>query len=59
MNTLTAVTCPECAAVLPTANDLLLGEILPCPDCGLELEVIQLAPLVVAPAPEVEEDWGE
>jgi alpha-aminoadipate carrier protein LysW len=35
------------------------GEILPCPDCGAELEVRGLDPLTLELAPEVQEDWGE
>jgi len=30
-----------------------------CPDCGVELEVMGLDPLVLDLAPEEEEDWGE
>ncbi len=52
------VTCPECEGDL-TLNDPMLGEIVPCPDCGSELEVISLEPLELDLAPEVEEDWGE
>jgi alpha-aminoadipate carrier protein LysW len=37
----------------------VVGEILPCAECSAELEVTGLAPLTVAVAPEVEEDWGE
>lgn len=50
--------CTECAAAIP-AIPTLQGEILDCPDCGAELEVRSLRPLVLALAPDVEEDWGE
>lgn len=50
--------CVDCGAALPL-NNPVVGEILDCPDCGLELEVRNLAPLMVEPAPEVAEDWGE
>jgi alpha-aminoadipate carrier protein LysW len=30
-----------------------------CVSCGVELEVIEIAPVQLALAPEVEEDWGE
>ncbi len=53
------VECPECAAEVELADDVELGEILVCPDCGVELEVIELHPVKVDLAPEVEEDWGE
>jgi alpha-aminoadipate carrier protein LysW len=51
--------CPECAATIPLADDLIKGEILQCPDCGVELEVMSLDPLTLEMAPEEEEDWGE
>ena len=51
--------CPTCAATIEIPNDLLLGEILPCNDCGVELEVRSLEPLQLDLAPAIEEDWGE
>jgi alpha-aminoadipate/glutamate carrier protein LysW len=50
--------CTECAAAIPTTPQMP-GEILDCPECGVELEVRSIVPLVLAVAPEVEEDWGE
>ncbi len=50
--------CTECSGRIQ-AQVALPGEILDCPDCGAELEVRSLSPLVLALAPEVEEDWGE
>ena len=40
-------------------GDVEVGEIIVCPDCGAELEIMGLEPLVLELAPEVEEDWGE
>jgi len=37
----------------------MVSEIVPCAECGAELEVTGTDPLHVAVAPEVEEDWGE
>lgn len=51
-------TCPECEGPL-TLRDPLQGEIVPCPSCGADLEVITLAPLTLELAPEEAEDWGE
>ncbi len=51
--------CPECEGTIALAADILDGEIVPCPDCGAELEVVSLNPVVLELAPEVEEDWGE
>ena len=53
------LTCPECEGSVALAQSPRLSEITNCPDCSLELEVISLEPLTIAPAPEIEEDWGE
>lgn len=51
--------CPECAANLDLTPDVEAGEIVVCPDCGVELEVVSLDPVALVLAPEIEEDWGE
>ena len=56
--TTVAAECTECAGRI-TATVALPGEILDCGDCGAELEVRSVSPLVLALAPTVEEDWGE
>lgn len=53
------VLCIECEGVVEVAADVMLGELLECPDCGAELEVVNLNPLSLELAPEIEEDWGE
>ncbi len=53
------ILCVECGAEIRLDDDVIQNEILPCPDCGVELEVMSLSPVQVALAPEVEEDWGE
>jgi alpha-aminoadipate/glutamate carrier protein LysW len=50
--------CPECEGTL-ALQDPMAGEILPCPYCGADLEVISLDPIRLDLAPEEEEDWGE
>lgn len=52
-------TCPECATNVPVPDDAVEGEVLPCPSCEVELELLELEPVVLALAPEVDEDWGE
>ena len=52
------VTCPEFGAEFNTGN-VEVGEIVVCPDCGVELEVTAISPVAVALAPEEDEDWGE
>jgi alpha-aminoadipate carrier protein LysW len=60
MNTTTlTASCPLCDAALTLAPDVGSGEIVPCDDCGAELEVASLDPLALVEAPEVGEDWGE
>ena len=50
--------CPECDAEI-TLADVMQGEIVVCPDCGVDLEVVALEPLTLDLAPMEEEDWGE
>jgi alpha-aminoadipate carrier protein LysW len=53
------VQCKECGAEIELALDVVENEIITCPDCGFEWEVRSLNPIVLEPAPKVEEDWGE
>jgi len=54
------VECIECSANISLDESKLeVGEILSCPDCGAELEVVSASPVEVALAPEEKEDWGE
>src|SRR5947209_10954611 len=50
--------CPECDAMISMQSPIK-GEIVVCPDCGAELEVMAAEPLKLELAPEEEEDWGE
>jgi alpha-aminoadipate carrier protein LysW len=51
--------CTECEAEIELESSVEVGEIIQCPDCGQDLEVIGVDPPELAPAPEEEEDWGE
>jgi alpha-aminoadipate carrier protein LysW len=51
--------CLECGATIELADDVELAEIVVCPDCGVEWEVVSLDPISVELAPEEKEDWGE
>ncbi len=51
--------CPVCDAEIEAPQDMIEGELLTCPECGVELEVISTDPFSVAEAPQEEEDWGE
>jgi alpha-aminoadipate carrier protein LysW len=51
--------CPECEAQVSLSGDVETGEIVQCPDCGVELEVMARDPAELRVAPKEEEDWGE
>jgi alpha-aminoadipate/glutamate carrier protein LysW len=51
--------CPICEIPVDVPGEARLSEIMECAECRSELEVIALSPLMLALAPEVEEDWGE
>jgi len=53
------VTCVECGAEIELEENVEVGEIIVCPDCGVDLEVVSLDPAVVELAPMEQEDWGE
>jgi alpha-aminoadipate carrier protein LysW len=53
------VSCPECVADITLEANAEVGEIIVCPDCGVDLEVTALQPAAVDLAPMEEEDWGE
>jgi alpha-aminoadipate carrier protein LysW len=52
--------CVDCQASIQVPDDAVNGEIITCPDCGLDLEVSvsyegrSVKPLVIE-----KEDWGE
>lgn len=50
--------CPECDAKIDL-DGVVLNEIVVCPDCGVDLEVVELDPPTLELAPMEEEDWGE
>ena len=58
MSPVVTAKCPECDAEI-TLEDVMQGEIVVCPDCGVDLEVASLEPVTLDLAPMEEEDWGE
>lgn len=55
------VACPDCLAEIDVPDDVMVGEIVSCPDCGLDLEVkkvegqtVELQKLAIE-----KEDWGQ
>jgi lysine biosynthesis protein LysW len=52
-------TCPDCQAEIEIDEfDVAKGEIISCPECGVELAVVNLAPLEFELAPLEEDDWS-
>jgi alpha-aminoadipate carrier protein LysW len=52
--------CPDCEAQVEIDEfDVDKGEIISCPECGVDLEVVGLSPLELGPAPDDEDDWEE
>lgn len=51
--------CLECDAEITLDASTEVGEIIVCPDCGVDLEVLVLDPAELGLAPMEEEDWGE
>jgi alpha-aminoadipate carrier protein LysW len=51
--------CPECVAEIELEAGTEINEIVVCPDCGVDLEVVSLTPPTLEIAPMEEEDWGE
>jgi alpha-aminoadipate/glutamate carrier protein LysW len=56
---MSTVTCTECSAEITLDTGTVVGEIIVCPDCGVDLEVTSLDPAEVQLAPMEQEDWGE
>ena len=54
-------TCDECGGLIKIPKDAVVGEIVSCPDCGLEYEIAKISgdKVELKPAETVGEDWGE
>jgi len=58
--------CPECFYEQYSTNDYLVGEVINCPDCGIEVEITgfkelttDLSKLLLDTIIIKDEDWGE
>lgn len=53
--------CNECDKELNIADDSVKGEIVTCPDCGSDFEIVAIGngKVELKPAEKVGEDWGE
>lgn len=54
-------TCSECDKELSISDDSVKGEIVTCPDCGSDFEIVSIVDnkVELKPAEKVGEDWGE
>ncbi|MGH9922757.1 MAG: alpha-aminoadipate/glutamate carrier protein LysW/ArgW [Nitrososphaerales archaeon] len=55
------VNCKECDKELSIPDDAVKGEIVTCPDCGSDFEIVSVSNknAELKPAEKVGEDWGE
>ena len=53
--------CPICDGSVEVPKGTVVSEILNCPECSNRVVVTKITPtaVILAKAPEVEEDWGE
>lgn len=53
--------CEECSADIKVPDDVVVGEIVSCPDCGLDYEVTEVSSngAKLKAAETSGEDWGE
>ena len=50
------INCTECDAILILPDDIIIGEIVTCPDCG---QVFESASHGLIKAEQIGEDWGQ
>ncbi|MGQ9719196.1 MAG: alpha-aminoadipate/glutamate carrier protein LysW/ArgW [Nitrososphaerales archaeon] len=55
------VKCTDCEGDIEIPNDVTMGEIVTCPDCGLDFEVskVDANGVSLEKAESMGEDWGE
>ena len=52
--------CPECEALVDLESDEVEeGELVSCPECGVDLEVVSTNPVELRPAEDEDEDDNE
>jgi len=39
------IICPDCRTEIPKLENMVVGDILECPKCGTEVEILLLEPL--------------
>ncbi|MDF9815304.1 lysine biosynthesis protein LysW [Streptomyces sp. SPB162] len=56
---MTTAVCPSCESDVALDSAPRQHEIVECAECRSELEILSVDPVLMALAPEAEEDWGE
>lgn len=53
--------CDDCGAEIAVPDDAMAGEIITCPECGANFEIIEKSAekIKVKPAESIGEDWGQ
>lgn len=53
--------CTDCGAEITVPSDAMAGEIITCPDCGANFEIVEKSEhkIEVKPAESIGEDWGQ
>jgi alpha-aminoadipate carrier protein LysW len=53
--------CQDCGAEINVPDDIMVGEILTCPDCGGNFELASKSEekIELKPAETIGEDWGQ
>ena len=39
------IICPDCKAIIKSGENMMVGDILECSECGTEVEILSLEPL--------------
>ncbi|MGQ4875662.1 MAG: lysine biosynthesis protein LysW [Promethearchaeia archaeon] len=55
------IECPACYFEFEAEEGLIEGEVISCPDCGVDLEIVKIdgEKITVEEAEVSQEDWGE
>lgn len=53
--------CKDCDGQITVTQDAMVGEIITCPDCGADFEIVSKREdtIEIKPAESVGEDWGQ
>ncbi len=53
--------CKDCGGQITVTQDAMVGEIITCPDCGADFEIVSKREdtIEIKPAESVGEDWGQ